>query len=134
MNEHNLCCGTVADKQKLCAEIEWRDAEIAHLNDQLNKVCDAGCTPADAQKLREYNHALADEIAKRDLRIKNLEICEDARARVAGRTLKFAMERGYNPASDENELEYIMRRFDEMAHEIDCQRKIIRLQEIVIGE
>lgn len=93
MNEHKLCCGTVANKVKLCSEIE-----------------------------------------QRDLRIKNLELCEDARARVVGRTLKFAMERGYNPASDENELEYIMRRFDEMANEIDCQRKIIRLQEIVIGE
>lgn len=99
MNEHKMCCGTVADKARLCAEIEQRDAEIAHLNEQLNKVCDAGCTPADAQKLREYNHALADEIAERDLLIAAQQ-----------------------------------RRIDELVHEIDCQRKIIRLQEIVIGE
>lgn len=72
MNEHELCCGTVANKARLCAEIEWRDAEIAHLNEQLNKVCDAGCTPADAQKLREYNHALADEIAAQQRRIEEL--------------------------------------------------------------
>ena len=29
MNEHELCCGTVADKQKLCAEIAERDRVIA---------------------------------------------------------------------------------------------------------
>lgn len=29
MNEHTLCCGTVADKQKLCAEIAERDRVIA---------------------------------------------------------------------------------------------------------
>lgn len=28
MNEHTLCCGTVADKAKLCAEIEKRDSVI----------------------------------------------------------------------------------------------------------
>lgn len=28
MNEHTLCCGTVADKAKLCAEIEQRDSVI----------------------------------------------------------------------------------------------------------
>lgn len=61
---------------------------------------------------------LCDEIEQRDLRIKNLEICEDARARTAGRTLKFAMARGFDPASDEDELEYIMRRFDELAVQV----------------
>lgn len=29
MNEHKMCCGTVADKVKLCAEIEQRDRVIA---------------------------------------------------------------------------------------------------------
>ena len=29
MNEHELCCGTVADKAKLCAEIAERDRVIA---------------------------------------------------------------------------------------------------------
>lgn len=58
MNEHTLCCGTVADKAKLCAEIAERDRVIA------------------AQQ----------------------------------------------------------RRIEELLNEIDCQRKIIRLQEIVIGE
>lgn len=58
MNEHKMCCGTVADKVKLCAEIEQRDLIIA------------------AQQ----------------------------------------------------------RRIEELLNEIDCQRKIIRLQEIVIGE
>eukprot|EP00919_Chromeraceae_sp_WS-2016_P034453 GHVR01081565.1.p1 GENE.GHVR01081565.1~~GHVR01081565.1.p1 ORF type:complete len:135 (-),score=34.52 GHVR01081565.1:100-504(-) len=28
MNEHTLCCGTVADKSKLCAEIDQRDSVI----------------------------------------------------------------------------------------------------------
>lgn len=78
MNEHTLCCGSVADKAKLCAEI-----------------------------------------AEREQRIKALEIAEGARARVIGRTRKFAIERGYNPASDEDELEYIMRRFDEMAAHVE---------------
>src|SRR5690606_34755240 len=129
MNEHEMCCGTVADKSKLCAEIAERDAEIAHLHEQLNMVCEPGCTPLDAEKLRHFNHALSDELADRDSviaaqlrRISALQIAEDAHARVAGRTLKFAMERGYNPASEENELEYIMRRFDEMAAQLEQLR------------
>ena len=28
MNEHEMCCGTVADKAKLCAEIAERDRLI----------------------------------------------------------------------------------------------------------
>lgn len=39
--------------------------------------------------------------------------------KVAGRMLKFAIERGYNPANEENELEYIMRRFDELAAQLE---------------
>jgi hypothetical protein len=66
MNEHKLCCGTVADKQKLCAEIAERDSMIAHLHAELDKVCGEGRTPADAVKLREANHGLADEIDERD--------------------------------------------------------------------
>lgn len=35
--------------------------QIRHLQNQLDKTCAPGCTPADAEKLREANHAMADE-------------------------------------------------------------------------
>ena len=38
MNEHELCCGTVADKAKLCAEIAERDLRIKALTEGLQAI------------------------------------------------------------------------------------------------
>ena len=38
MNEHELCCGTVADKAKLCAEIAERDLRIKSLERERNEL------------------------------------------------------------------------------------------------
>lgn len=38
MNEHEMCCGTVADKAKLCAEIEQRDLRIKNLERERNEL------------------------------------------------------------------------------------------------
>lgn len=56
MNEHELCCGTVADKAKLCAEIAARDRTIAVQQRRIDEllqerdaaiskqvICAAGC-------------------------------------------------------------------------------------------
>lgn len=38
MNEHELCCGTVADKAKLCAEIAERDRVIAAQQRRIDEL------------------------------------------------------------------------------------------------
>lgn len=74
MNEHTLCCGTVADKAKLCAEIEQRDSVIRaqqrrigelmqERDEALSKqvICASGCKEREAlhealAKIEKMNH------------------------------------------------------------------------------
>ncbi len=41
MNEHELCCGTVADKAKLCAEIAERDRVIEAQKRRIDELLQA---------------------------------------------------------------------------------------------
>lgn len=41
MNEHELCCGTVANKARLCAEVEQRDLLIAAQQRRIDELVQA---------------------------------------------------------------------------------------------
>lgn len=74
MNEHTLCCGTVADKAKLCAEIDKRDSVIRAQQRRIGEllqerdealakqvICASGCKDREALhealvKIEKMNH------------------------------------------------------------------------------
>ena len=53
-------------------ELESARQDIKHYKAELDKVCETGCTPADAKKLREANHGLSSDLELRELEISAL--------------------------------------------------------------
>ena len=72
----NGCPTTDAKYAAVCQELEEAQREIDHYKQQLDLVCEEGCTPADAKKLHEANAGLATESFNLKARIEEMsELC-----------------------------------------------------------
>ena len=58
--------------EAVCQELEEAQREISHYKNQLDLVCEEGCTPADAKKLHEANAGLATESFNLKARIEEM--------------------------------------------------------------